>query len=100
MSDPLLPGMQPLPRRYQRSTGFQQASGAYFSAAQQQERAMHWHSSYLPAGETTLRYTVQIRLPGTYHHGVSRVEAMYNPLVFGSTDGSNQVTIQPPAAWY
>ncbi len=59
---------------------------------------MYWHSSYLPAGETVLRYPVQVRLSGQYQHGVSRVEAMYDPLVFGSTDGSVSVSVQPPFA--
>lgn len=96
VSDPLLPGMQPLPRRYRQFTGSQQPSDAYFNSAQQQERTMYWHSSYLPAGETILRYVVQVRLPGQYHHGVSRAEAMYDPLVFGSTDGSTEILIQTP----
>ena len=100
VTDPLLPGMLPLPKRYHRFTDIPDASEASFTSVLQQERTMYWHSSYLPAGETILRYIVQVRLPGHYQHGISRASALYNPLVFGSTDGSNQITIQMPATWH
>lgn len=100
ITDPLLPGMELLARRYQMPTGAEVLSNAIFTAAQQLNRTLYWDCSHLPAGETTLRYIAQVRLPGVYYQGISRAEAVFNPLIFGSTEGSNQLIIEEPTTWH
>ena len=61
-----------------------------------QERGFEWLRSYyryLPAGRTSLEYTLRVNNPGTFQLPPTRVEALYAPEMFGELPNAT-ITVQ------
>lgn len=51
---------------------------------------------YLPAGATTIEYTVRLNTVGKFQLSATRMEAMYQPDVFGELPNTDPFTVQEP----
>ena len=81
-------------------------------ATQTEERDSRWYDpsfversfegyrayyDYLPKGKVSLQYTVRLNTPGEFQMPSTRIEAMYEPDVFGELAGPNTMKIQAEA---
>ncbi|AHG64846.1 alpha-2-macroglobulin family protein [Advenella mimigardefordensis] len=63
------------------------------SFAERKSELYRAYYAWLPAGKTSLEYTVRLNTPGSYSLPATRVEAMYAPQVYGELPNTEGFTI-------
>src|SRR5690606_8383567 len=63
------------------------------SFAERKSELYRAYYAWLPAGKTSLEYTVRLNTPGSYSLPATRVEAMYAPQVFGESPNTDRFII-------
>lgn len=71
----------------------QDEQGMSPSFAERKSELYRAYYAWLPAGKTSLEYTVRLNTPGSYSLPATRVEAMYAPQVFGESPNTDRFII-------
>ena len=71
----------------------QDADGMLPSFAERKSELYRAYYAWLPAGKTSLEYTVRLNTPGSYSLPATRIEAMYVPQVYGELPNTSRFNI-------
>ncbi|WP_161495218.1 alpha-2-macroglobulin [Advenella sp. S44] len=71
----------------------QDENGKLPSFVERKSELYRAYYAWLPAGKTTLEYTVRLNTPGSYSLPATRIEAMYAPQVYGELPNTARFTI-------
>lgn len=71
----------------------QDDAGMSPSFAERKSELYRAYYAWLPAGKTSLEYTVRLNTPGSYSLPATRIEAMYAPQVYGELPNTGGFTI-------
>ncbi len=76
----------------------QDNAGMSPSFAERKSELYRAYYAWLPAGKTSLEYTVRLNTPGSYSLPATRIEAMYAPQVYGELPNTGGFTIVESAS--
>ncbi|AFK61874.1 alpha-2-macroglobulin [Advenella kashmirensis WT001] len=76
----------------------QDDAGMSPSFAERKSELYRAYYAWLPAGKTSLEYTVRLNTPGSYSLPATRIEAMYAPQVYGELPNTGGFTIVESAS--